>query len=202
MLDPVARRFIEPPLDRVGRWLAGQGVSANFVTLAGLGVGLCSAAAVVSGAFAAALALLLVSRLADGLDGAVARATRKTDFGGYLDITADFFFYGLFPLSFAVHHPADNALAAAVLLTSFYANGSSFLGYAILAEKHGMKTDARGEKTLYFSNGLLEGTETILFFVLLCLLPGLFAPLAYIFAALCFITAVLRILAARRLFPH
>lgn len=202
MLDPAVRRFIDPPLNRVGRWLARQGIAADAVTLAGLGIGLCSAVAVIYGMFTAALGLLLVSRLADGLDGAVARATRKTDFGGYLDITADFLFYGVFPLAFAIHDPADNALAAAVLLTSFYANGSSFLGYAILAEKHGMKTDARGEKTLYFSNGLLEGTETILFFVILCALPGLFAPLAYIFAALCFITAVLRILAARRLFPH
>lgn len=202
MLDPAVRRLIDPPLNRVGRWLARHGVAADAVTLAGLGIGLCSAAAVIYGMFAAALGLLLVSRLADGLDGAVARATRKTDFGGYLDITADFFFYGVVPLAFAIHDPANNALAAAVLLTSFYANGSSFLGYAILAEKHGMKTDARGEKTLYFSNGLLEGTETILFFVLLCVLPGLFTPLAYIFAALCFITAVLRILAARRLFPH
>ncbi|WP_375262886.1 CDP-alcohol phosphatidyltransferase family protein [Palleronia sp.] len=202
MLDPAARRLIDPPLNRAGRWLARHRIAADAVTLVGLGIGLCSAAAVVSGAFVVALVLLLVSRLADGLDGAVARATRKTDFGGYLDITADFFFYGAFPLAFAVHAPVDNALAAAVLLTSFYANGASFLGYAILAEKHGMKSDARGEKTLYFSNGLLEGTETIIFFVLLCILPGLFAPLSYIFAALCFITAVLRIIAARRLFPH
>ena len=202
MLDPAARRLIDPPLNKIGRGLARLGLTANTVTVAGFAIGLCAAAAVVFGAFAIGLMLLLLSRLADGLDGAVARATRKTDFGGYLDITADFFFYGAFPLAFALHDPAANAVAAAILLTSFYANGSSFLGYAILAEKHGMTSSARGEKTLYFSNGLLEGTETILFFVLLCLLPGFFAPLAYIFATLCFLTAVLRILAARHLFPH
>lgn len=202
MLDPAARRLIDPPLNRMGRQIARYGVGADAVTLVGLGIGLCAASAVAVGAFGAALALLLLSRLADGLDGAVARATRKTDFGGYLDIAADFFFYGAFPLGFAIYAPSDNALAAAVLLTSFYVNGTSFLGYAILAEKHGLKTDSRGEKTLYFSNGLLEGTETILFFVLLCLLPGLFALLAYVFGALCFVTAVLRVVAARRLFPH
>lgn len=202
MLDPVARRFLDPPLNNLGRQLARYGIGADAVTLAGLGIGLCAAFAAAAGAFGAALALLLLSRLADGLDGAVARATRKTDFGGYLDIVADFFFYGAFPLGFAIYAPADNALAAAILLASFYTNGTSFLGCAILAEKHGLKTDARGEKTLYFSNGLLEGTETILFFVLLCLLPGLFPVLAYVFAGLCFLTAVLRIVAARRLFPH
>ena len=147
-----------------------------------------------------ALVLLLLSRLADGLDGAVARATKRTDFGGYLDIAADFLFYGAIPLAFAVLDPAQNALPAAFLLTSFYVNGTSFLGYAILAEKRGITTEAQGKKSLYFSNGLLEGTETILFFVLLCLLPGLFGPLAMLFGILCFATAVLRVWAAHRIF--
>ena len=98
--------------------------------------------------------------------------------------------------------PADlrQWLAGAVLLASFYVNGASFLGYAILAEKRGLETREQGEKSLYFSAGLLEGTETILFFALLCLVPGAFAPLAFVFAALCGATALSRILLARRQF--
>lgn len=153
------------------------------------------------GAILTGLILILLSRIADGLDGAVARASRKTDYGGYLDITADFLFYGAVPLGFAALDPAANGLAAAFLLTSFYFNGASFLGFALLAEKHEMRTDAQGQKSLYYSNGLLEGTETIGFFVLICLLPVFFAPLAYIFGALCFATASLRLFAARRVFP-
>lgn len=200
MLDAPMRQIIDPPLNRLGRRLARLGVSANQVTLIGLGLGLTAAALIWAGAPLAALVPLLASRLADGLDGAVARATRRTDFGGFLDIVADFLFYAAVPLAFALADPAANGTAAAVLLAAFYVNGTSFLGFAILAEKRGMTTSARGLKSLYFSNGLLEGTETILFFVALCLFPALFAPLAWGFAALCFLTAGLRVAAARRIF--
>lgn len=200
MLDAALRKLIDPPLDAAGRRLAALGVGADAVTLSGLVAGLGAAAAVWAGRFDLGLTLVLLSRLADGLDGAVARATRRSDFGGYLDIVADFLFYGALPLAFVLHDPAANAAAGAFLLTSFYVNGTSFLGYAILAEKRGLTTSAQGLKSLYFSDGLLEGTETIGFFVLLCLLPQFFAPLAWIFGALCFLTALLRVIAARRVF--
>jgi len=200
LLDAAGRKLIDPPLNAAGRALARVGLTANAVTMTGLGLGLASAALIAQGAFLAALGILLLSRLADGLDGAVARATVRTDFGGYLDIASDFLFYGAVPFAFALYAPDRNALAASFLLTSFYVNGTSFLGYAILAEKRRMETARQGHKSLYFSNGLLEGTETIGFFVILCLLPDLFAPLAYAFGTLCFVTAVLRIHAARRIF--
>ena len=200
MLDATARRLIDPPLNAAGRALAARGLTADGVTLAGLVIGLTSALAIWAGLFFLGLLLILVSRIADGLDGAVARASKKTDFGGYIDIVADFAFYGAIPLAFILHDPATNAVAGAILLTSFYVNGTSFLGYAILAEKQGIETKAQGIKSLYYSNGLLEGTETIVFFVLLCLFPGAFVPLALIFAALCFVTATLRVIGARAAF--
>lgn len=202
MFDAAARRIIDPPLNALGQRLAARGISADQVTLAGLALGLCAALLIALGAPLAALGPLLLSRLADGLDGAVARATRKTDFGGYLDITCDFAFYGAIPLGFALMDPAANGPAAATLLLAFYVNGASFLGFAILAERHDMETKAQGEKSLYYSSGLLEGGETIAFFVAICLAPGWFAPLAFLFAALCAVTTGLRLFAARRLFSN
>ncbi|WP_368185219.1 CDP-alcohol phosphatidyltransferase family protein [Aestuariibius sp. HNIBRBA575] len=200
MLDAATRKLIDPPLNRLGRQIAQMGITANGVTLAGLVLGLLAALAIWMGWFGLALALILMSRLADGLDGAVARATQKTDFGGYLDITCDFLFYGAIPLGFVLFDPASNGAAGAFLLTSFYFNGASFLGYAILAEKHEMSTSAQGVKSLYYSNGLLEGTETIAFFVALCLWPGAFVPLAVLFGLACFVTATLRLYGAFHLF--
>lgn len=200
MLDAAARQVIDPAVNRMGRALARAGIGADAVTLAGLVLGLAAALAIALGAPGWALIPLLASRLADGLDGAVARATEKTDFGGYLDIAADFLFYGAIPLAFVLMDPAANGVAGAFLLTSFYFNGTTFLGYAILAERRGMQTDARGAKSLYFTGGLVEGTETIAFFVLVCALPHLFAPAAWIMGALCFVTALARILLARRVF--
>ncbi|MFC2969417.1 CDP-alcohol phosphatidyltransferase family protein [Acidimangrovimonas pyrenivorans] len=200
MLDATMRRLIDPALNRMGRALAARRVPADTVTLIGLGLGLVSAAMIALGWPLAALAPLLASRLADGLDGAVARASEKTDFGGYLDITADFLFYGAVPLGFVLHDPAGNGAAGAFLLCSFYVNGASFLGYAILAERHRMETTARGAKSLYFTGGLLEGTETIAFLAALCLWPAAFPPLAWVFGALCFVTAGSRVLLAFRVF--
>jgi phosphatidylglycerophosphate synthase len=200
MLDARIRLLIDPPLTGAGLWLARLGVSANAVSLAGLAFGLLMAAMIAAGFGALALVPLAFSRLADGLDGPVARAKGATDFGGYLDILCDFVFYGAVPLAFVLRDPSGNGLAGAFLLASFYVNGASFLGYAILAGKRGLETRAQGEKSLYFSAGLLEGTETILFFALLCILPGAFAPLAYVFGVLCFATALVRGLTAYRRF--
>ena len=200
MLDGWARRLIDPALVRMASGLAGAGVSANAVTITACVVGLAAAGAIALGHLWLGLAFLLLSRLGDGLDGAVARIKGKTDFGGYLDIVLDFVFYGAIPVGFAMLDPGANALAACVLVLSFYINGASFLAFAIMAEKRGLATDARGQKSLFFTTGLAEATETIAFFVAFCLFPGWFPILAYVFAAICFYTALSRIVLASRMF--
>ncbi|MDP3195722.1 CDP-alcohol phosphatidyltransferase family protein [Tabrizicola sp.] len=201
MLDGMIREVIDAPLNRGGRWLAARGASADAVTVVGLALGLTGAALVALGFSGVIVALLvLASRLADGLDGAVARARGKSDFGGYLDIVCDFTFYGAIPFAFVLCDPASNGAAGAFLLAAFYVNGATFLGYAILAAKRGMETVSRGEKSLYFTAGLLEGTETILFFLLIVLIPTVFVPAAWIFGALCLVTAAARVALAVQTF--
>jgi len=200
VLDGIARRLIVPPLDRLGRALARQGVKADHVTWAGFALGLLAAAAIAARLHLLGLLLVLSSRLSDGLDGAVARASVKTDRGGFLDIVLDFAFYGAIPLAFAIAEPEKNALAAAVLLFAFYANGASFLGYAVMAEKRKLVSEARGSKSLYFTTGLAEATETIIVFVLFCLFPSAFPLIAYVFAAMTLVTTGARIVLALRTF--
>lgn len=200
MLDGTAKAMIDPYLTRMGNGLARLGVGADTVTWAGFVVGAAAGLSIAWQFYLAGLVLLLLSRLADGLDGAVARATRKTDLGGYLDIVLDFAFYGLIPLGFVFAAPEANAPAGAVLLFSFYVNGSSFLAYAIIAEKRGLETDQRGAKSLYFTTGLAEATETLAVFAACCLWPAAFPAIAWIFAAVCFYTAASRIVLAIRMF--
>lgn len=200
MLDRFLRPLIDPPLNRLGRGLAGAGIGANAVTLAGLLLGLGAALAIAWGAPLVGLGLILASRLADGLDGAVARATRLSDLGGFLDIVADFVFYAAVPLGFVLADPGANALAGAALIASFYVNAATFLGYAILAAKRDLSTEARGRKSWYHAGGLLEGSETIAFFLAFCLWPGAFAALAWVFAALTLITAAGRVAQAAAVF--
>lgn len=201
MLDGLMRGVIDPPLDRGGKWLAAFGASANAVTIVGFGLGLLAAALIALGFSGLVVALpLMANRIADGLDGAVARAHGKSDFGGYLDIVCDFAFYGAIPLGFVVANPAEHAMAGAFLLASFYLNGATFLGFAILAAKRGMDTQSRGAKSLYFTAGLMEGTETIFFFLVMVLWPSTFVPLAWVFGGLCLVTAAARIALAHRTF--
>lgn len=198
MFDAKIRPMIDPPLNQAGKWLAKRGVGANEMTLIGLCFGLAMATAVaLSGPTILAILFLALSRLADGLDGAIARATSKTDFGGFLDIFCDFVFYAAIPCAFALRDPSSNALLAALLIASFYVNAASFLGFAIIAEKHGMTSEAQGQKSLYYAAGLLEGTETIVFFLVLCLFPASFAVCAGVFAVLCVITALARVIWAK-----
>ena len=200
MLDPALRRLIDPPLDRAGAWLAGRGASANTFSLLGLAIGLLAAPLLAWGRYDAALLVILLNRLIDGLDGAIARHTGSTAFGGYLDILCDMAFYAAVPVGFAFAMPA-NAPWAALLLASFVCTASSFLGRAVLALQRGEADDgARGRKSFFHSAGLIEGSETIIAFVLFCLVPSAFPWLAGMFAALCFWTALARALDAYRLF--
>jgi phosphatidylglycerophosphate synthase len=198
MFDAPLRRLIDPPLDRAGAGLARAGVGANAVTFAGLVAGLAAAFAVGLGAIWAGLALFLLGRVLDGLDGAVARASRKTDLGGFLDIVSDFAVYAAIPLGFAMADPAANALAAAILLGAFYLNGAAFLTFAIFAARRRTDPAAHGPKSFVFLGGLAEGVETIAIFVAMFLFPALFWLFATGFAALCLFSAIGRILAAGR----
>ena len=197
MLDRHIVPRIKAPLRALAERLNAAGWTADQVTWAGFGFGLLSVAALVLQAYEFALAGLILNRLADGVDGELARIQGPTDRGAFLDIALDFVFYALFPLGFALGQ-ADYALPAAVLIASFVGTGSSFLAFASQAEKKGIEHPDFGYKGLYYLNGLAEGTETIACFVLMCLFPGHFAEIAYAFAAICFVTAANRIWAGWR----
>jgi phosphatidylglycerophosphate synthase len=198
MLDSWALTRLKPAMDAVGQRLVRWGVSADAVTVAGFAVGLAGALAIASGAPLWGLALMLASRLADGLDGAIARATAPTDRGAFLDITLDFLFYASIPLAFAVSDPAANALPAATLLAAFMGTGSSFLAFAVLAERRGLRNAALPNKGFYYLGGLTEATETLVCFALMCLWPQHFAVWAYGFALLCGVTIISRVVGGAR----
>ena len=193
MLDRFAVATLRPAMTAIARVLVRVGIGANGITLLGFAIGLGAALAIALGFYLGGAALILLSRLCDALDGAVARQTQATDAGGFLDITLDFLFYASIPLAFAVAQPTDNALAAAVLLAAFIGTGSSFLAFAALAARRGMASLEWPDKSIYFLGGLTEATETLLLFLAMCVWPQHFAVLAYGFALLCAITTASRI---------
>ena len=200
MLDRVALRVLRPVLDRAARGLQRAGLRADQVTLLGFALGMAAALAIALRHFDAGLALLLASRLCDGLDGALARLSAPTDRGGFLDITLDFLFYASIPLAFAFADPPANALAAAALLAAFVGTATTFLAFAALAAKRGLESLAYPNKGLYYLGGLTEATETLICFALMCLWPMQFALIAWVFAALCALTIATRLWAGWRTF--
>ena len=193
MFDRQAQALLRPALNAAARRLVRAGISADALTWLGFALGMAAAVAIALQAWMVGLVLLLTSRLLDGLDGSVARLTQPTDAGGFLDIALDFLFYAAIPLAFAMADPGANALPAAVLLASFIGTGSSFLAFAVMAEKRGLTDTALPGKSFYFLGGLTEATETITVFSAMCIWPEHFAVLAYGFAGLCAVTTGIRV---------
>jgi len=191
MFDAHLRSWIDPPLNAVAAWVARY-LGANSVTISGFALGVGAAIALAFQLDLLALGLIIANRIADGLDGAIARRLGPTDVGGYLDIVLDFLFYALVPFGFAIGRP-EFALSALFLVVSFVGTGSSFLAFAALAAKRGMTTEARGRKSIYYLGGLAEGAETIAIFLAICIWPMYFAWFAYGFGGLCVLTTALRI---------
>lgn len=145
------------------------------VTLTALVASLAAAVAAWQSLPVAAVTLWLLSRLADGLDGAIARQQGSAgDRGGLLDIVADTIGYAAVPLGIAAGIDTRAVwVVVAVLLATFYVNAVSWTYLAALLEKREAGARATGTVTsTVMPRGLVEGAETIVFFALALAWPA------------------------------
>ena len=194
MFDIWLRQRIDPALNGIGKAIAKNGVSANAVTVLGAVIGVGAAVLIAHGFYLAALALVAVNRTLDGLDGAIARQSQPTAWGGYLDSIADYVFYIAVPLGFAWAAP-ENVWPALLLVSSFTLTAVSFLALAAILAGQDM---GHANKSFTYTTGLMEGGETITAFILFCLFPNHFPLLSTVFAALCVLTVIQRLWLARQ----
>ncbi len=193
MLDSAVIKRIRTPINIIGKFLGSKGISANQMSSTGFMIGICAVPAIVFHAYEWALLFILINRVCDGLDGAIARAKGITDAGGFLDISLDFVFYAAIPFSFILADPDNNAIPGAFLLFSFFGAGCSFLAFAVMAEKQKISDPIYENKSIYYLSGLTEGTETIICFILMVVFPSWFSVIAYTFSFMCCLTALSRI---------
>ena len=194
MLDKYITPVIKPLLTPVVALMHKRGITPDQLTVVGFLVGLLAVPLLAFEMWYGALVAIALNRILDGLDGALARyANLSSSAGGFLDITLDFLFYAAIPLGFILANPEQNAIAGAILLATFIGTGSSFLAFAIAAEKFKLEKPQFKYKSFYYLNGLTEGTETIALFIAFCIWPQHFAIMASIFAAACAITIFTRI---------
>ena len=200
MLDRKILDLTRSTLLSLAQKLVNKGIRADQVSWLGFLLGLCAVPLIVLQQELWAIVFILLNRLADGIDGSIARLTTPTDRGAFLDIALDFLFYSAIPLAFALANPQQNALAAATLIYAFVGTGSSFLAFAIIAAKRQLSSNHFPEKGFYYLGGLTEASETIAVFVLMCLLPQYFEALSYTVAALCALTTTSRLVAGIKAF--
>lgn len=193
VIDPILNKTLRPILTNLARPMVARGVRADHVTIAGFGLGVLAVPALAMQWYGLALVLILANRVADGLDGAVARLTATSDAGGYIDSVLDFIFYSAIPFGFLLADIEQNAVAAAFLMLTFMGTGATFLAFAAVASKRGIDNPNYPNKSLYYMGGITEGFETILAFVAFCIWPQWFPALAFSFAVLCWLTAATRL---------
>jgi phosphatidylglycerophosphate synthase len=191
MLDATIRRIAASPLERLADAMANIGVSANVLTIGGFTMGLAAAALIADSLFLQALIFLALNRFIDVLDGMVARRTRATDLGAFLDSTLDLFVYAAIPFAFALVHQQD-ALAAAFLLMGLMIATIPGLASRAFAPR---AVELKAEPARPFA--LVGHIETFLAFALMCVAPRwMFSPLAYFYGVLCIISGATRMTSA------
>lgn len=191
MLDEELRKGAKPLYRLPARALAGKGVTGNALTAAGLGAGALCLVAIAFGLNFLALILWLLNRLLDGIDGEVARLRgESSELGAFVDIVADFFVYGGFLVALTIQHP-DSRLALVVLFFAYYLNGTVFLALSGVLER--LNRERLTERGLHFRRSLTEGFETIVAGVLFLVLPGHVSAIAWIFAAMVFVSSAQRL---------
>ncbi len=195
MLDRRARALYAPAMDRAAARATHAGITAGPVTGAGLLIGLGACAAAAAATWWAALVLWLLNRMLDGLDGAIARRTNVSDLGGMLDFLADFVVYGGFLVGVAIAEPGAR-VACAALLAAYLLNNVALLSFASLIEKRGLPLG--DERSLRFTSGLTEGTETVIAYSAICLFPAQAATIAWVFSAMVLVTVGQRVALAVR----
>ena len=193
MFDRQIQKFTQKPLQYIAK-LFLKFISPNQMTFIGFSFGVLMCLFIIIDQYLIAMIFLFLNRLSDGLDGAMARLQTPTPLGGYLDIVLDFLIYGGFVLSFGITEQ-NNSLLSMVLLFCYIGTGGTFLAKAaLLPSLTNQNLNEEIPKSFHYAVGLVEGTETIIFMFLCLLFPGLFIYLASIFALLCLITIVFRII--------
>ncbi len=206
MFDTRLRTALDPALRRAAGRLDVGWVTPDRLTVAGLALGLGSAATAAAAWWLPSLLLWWASRVCDGLDGPLARRRDRGSepahdhgAGGFLDITADFTVYGATVLGVgvgAVSAFGASWLPFAAVLLTYYINGAAFLAFSSIAERAGRRID--DGRSLSFVGGLAEGAETIAVHSLWLVLPSHAAGIATVWAGVVGLSAVHRIVTGYR----
>ena len=199
MWDEALRELKDVVLKPVARLLLGS-ITANQMTILGLVLGLASAVCFAVHLPVAGMLLWGLNRVADGLDGTLARlGNKQSDFGGFLDLVCDLVVYAAIPVGLTVQAssggPAqtDRAwLALSGLLAVFYVNIGSLFYLSALIQKQQQAGSSPRVTSVPFPSALIEGFETVVFYTLFMAFPRYLVGLFTVFSLGCVVNIIQR----------
>lgn len=197
MFDAALRSRLEKPLRRIAEPLERAGLAPNALTGIALIVGIGACVAIAYERWWLGLILWILNRLADGLDGPIARLRGPTELGGFFDIVADFAIYGGVLIALGIALP-ETRLACLVVFLTYNLSSTSFLAFSSLAATRALQGDTR---SLNFPDGIAEGGETIAAYIVILAFPSQAVTLLWIWAALVGLTVLQRLFIVARLLP-
>lgn len=207
MIDGPVRRLIARPLHRIVTVIDVSWITPDRLTVVGLVAGVGSAVLAAGQWWLLALVGWILSRVFDGLDGALARVRRETaplerisEAGGFLDIVADFVTYGTTVIGVALGVTWEFGAPwwpFMLVLLSYYINGAAFLAFSSIAERAGRRID--DGRSLSFLGRIAEGTETVFVHSLWLIVPMIAWQIAVVWAAFVSVSAAHRVFVGYRL---
>jgi phosphatidylglycerophosphate synthase len=197
VFDEIVRRRLAPALAPAAVRLGRLGVTPNQVTVVTFVVAAFGAALIAAGLTGAGVALWLLSRVGDGLDGVIAREMKQSSSrGGYLDITLDMAAYSLMVIGFAAARP-ELGIVWPMILLGYVLAITTTLALAAAAERV-RRTVSGTDRTFQFTPALAEAGETTIVYVLWYLFPTYVGPIAWVWSGVLILSAIQRSILAWR----
>lgn len=184
MLDSHTHKYFQPLFTGIARVCLHFGITANNLTIAGLGLGLVAAALVMLGHAPLGIAVLWLSGLLDAADGTLARMTTTSPLGAIMDITFDRVVEVSMIVALAWCYP-DARLPLLLLTAVIVVAMSLFLSIGAALTNH-------SAKSFYYAPGLAERSEGFIFLSLMALNPGHLVLWTLLFTAAIIVTMVQR----------
>ena len=183
-------------------------VSANQLTIIGLIFGLIGSFLIYLSRFLEDILIIMmissvsfvsISFIIDTIDGSVARYEGPTTFGGILDIFCDRLVEISIIISLVASDSLNIILAGMFALAAIILCISMFLIVGGITKRNSVENTS---KVITYQTGLMERSETFLFFLAMIILIPWRLMLLWIFFALVFATAILRLIKAYKLFQE
>lgn len=185
MIDSKLRKQVQPAFDQMGMLLQKTKVTPNQVTVMAFIIGIAAGSAIGFDFYLEGIILLWLSGLLDVLDGTLARIQQKSSkIGAYMDLIFDRLVEAAVILGFYFSAP-EHTLAYLVFFVGAMFNFTTFIVAGALFQNE-------GNKSMHYDFGIVERTETFIFFTLMLIFKMYIFPILMIFNIIMILTGCLR----------